>query len=687
MLLSCAVGASVVALACDAGPKPRLEVAQRILDPGPDPDPGGAVGPCELDAETRSAIGCVTTFYGSVADVDVPASPAVLRRRLEVPTEARGGPILVESKLYFAGDDKPKFLPGVAVVAPAGETIDVDLPILPGIPSGRARLDYRLRPIPPAMREHSGEEIAVPPGAVLDLGVALDPLAQWVGVSPVEMELLARRPVGDVRLFRTLLRPGGADVGSWQDHRVGLAPVAGEVVRFVLRSRAVAPPGGESEPAWGFPLWGTANVLVPGPAGRAPNIVLVSLDTLRADLLGVYGSALPTSPEIDRFAGEATVFEHAYATWSSTLHSHMSLFTGRYPSAFGDVQIGRRLSPRIPTLPELLARGGYRTAAVTEDALLRGPLGFRRGVDEYRENRSASVDRAPGQAEKTFGDGLRWLARHRDERFFLFLHTYQVHDPYTPPKDYDRFRSWRDESGIERSIDDDTPGEVRQRSLYAGEVLYLDSEVRRLLDGLAALDLADDTIVLLIADHGEEFREHGLMGHGKALFEESVHVPLLMRAPGIAPGGLRVPALVSLVDVLPTLLEVASVDPPPGLQGRSLIPLLSDPSAPGLADRVVYSELHTEFFEQVAVRDRANSWIFSGLPTPRVFAFDRGRDPYEQVRLHDPDLLARGAALRGELEASTAEARSALSADPSRLEAEPLDDATAAKLRALGYAD
>src|SRR5262249_29376716 len=160
---------------------------------------------------------------------------------------------------------------------------------------------------------------------------------------------------------------------------------------------------------------------------------------------------------------------------------------------------------------------------------------------------------------------LAWLSRHRDERFFLFLHTYQVHAPYTPPPAYDRFSQPHPQPPP-------VPGQKpppqweRDHELYLGEVLYTDAELTKLLDGLDALGLADATVVTLTADHGEEFGEHGLPGHGKALFEESLHVPLIVRAPGIAPAGARVPALASLIDVVPTALELAGAAEPPDVQ-------------------------------------------------------------------------------------------------------------------------
>ncbi|HZR84698.1 MAG TPA: sulfatase [Candidatus Binatia bacterium] len=681
--MSCAVGILLLASACSRANEPQLEVVHRILDVAPQPAAGDAVGWCELESEVRPAIGCLPKFPGSIAKLEVADSP--LRRRLAVPEAARGGPILVESRLVFAGGGRPTFLPAFVVREPAGETIDVELTIPSAAPKKSARLEYRLRPLPPAVREYASAEIDVPRGAVLEVGVAVDPLARRVERAPCEMEIVARRGSSERRLFRTLLAPGGAGVGRWRDQRIDLAPVAGDRVHLVFRSRVVAPPGGEIDVAYGFPIWGTANVLAPASRAR-PNVILVSLDTLRADHLGGYGSALETSPEIDRFAGEATLFELAYATWTSTLQSHMSLFTGRYVAGYGDISLTRALSPGIPTLPELLAGAGYATAAVTEDAILRRALGFGRGVDSYRENRSTGPHAAPGHAEQTFATGLRWLKRHRDERFFLFLHTYQVHSPYTPPPAFDRFRTWNDR-GVERPIDADTPPGVRDERLYAGEVRYTDAEVGKLLAGIAALGVSESTIVVVAADHGEEFGEHGLSGHGKALFRESAHVPLIVRAPGIAPPGLRVPVQVSLVDVLPTLLELTGIEPPHRISGRSLVPLLADPSSPAFADRPVFSEVQSVFGDLFAVRDRTHTWIFAGRQTPRIVAYDRRLDRDEHVAVRDSGLLERGRRFRDAFDAEVAAIRPVDAARDRALQVDSPDPATARKLRALGYVE
>src|SRR5262249_5549918 len=159
--------------------------------------------------------------------------------------------------------------------------------------------------------------------------------------------------------------------------------------------------------------------------------------------------------------------------------------------------------------------------------MLVGAAGFQRGFGYYRENKGASIWDASGQVDVTFPAGLRWLEAHRGERFFLFLHTYHVHQPYSPPPPFDLFRTYR-EDGKEAPITEATPLAIRSRHLYAGEVRYVDSEFARLMEGLSALGEADRTLVVITSDHGEEFFEHGWKGHDESLYEEVLRVPLIL---------------------------------------------------------------------------------------------------------------------------------------------------------------
>jgi arylsulfatase A-like enzyme len=434
-------------------------------------------------------------------------------------------------------------------------------------------------------------------------------------------------------------------------------------------------------------LWGAPQVLEPRPRREQRNLLLISLDTLRADHVGAYGCDLPTTPAIDRLAAEGTLFEQTISAYPSTPASHMTMLTGTYPSVHGVVGPSDRLG-RIPTLAELLAARGYETAAVTEDGMLVAGAGFSRGVGYYRENRSTSIWDASGQVDVTFPAALRWLEAHRGEKFFLFVHTYQVHEPYSPPPAFNLFTTYR-QDGREVPITEATPLATRDRHAYAGEVRYVDSELERLLDGLAALGEAARTLVVVTSDHGEEFWEHGWKAHDESLYDEVLRVPLVLRAPGLVPAGVRVPVQVSLVDLAPTLLDLLGVPAPASMQGVSLVPLLHDPRAPALAARAVFAELtkRRKNTRLVAARTAAFKWIFHEPPDVPVQVFDLQADPGERHDIASPELVARGETLLAQYRAELAAAgvRPEGTVEAASEAAPVLDERTMEKLRALGY--
>lgn len=322
--------------------------------------------------------------------------------------------------------------------------------------------------------------------------------------------------------------------------------------------------------------------------------VLISVDTLRADRLGAYGHPRPTSPFFDRLAARGVLFENAIAPYPATLVSHMSMFTGLYPPQHGVYPPAVVLPERIPTLPQRFQEGGFRTQGHTEGGFVGWGFGFERGFEVY-DDTGYTVDT---DIEATFGRGLDFLrALGSDERFFLFLHTYSVHDPYDPPPDFvaefDQHGPAPDSSGerirgFNHGREAIAPAEVeRFARRYEASVRYVDSVLEDFVDELERLGLLADTTVVITSDHGEEFLEHGKLGHTQ-LYPELLHVPLLIVHPDRA-AGVRVADVVSLVDVAPTLVELAGLPPFSDIAGRSLAPYLVDP---GLRHEMLgYAEL------------------------------------------------------------------------------------------------
>ena len=329
----------------------------------------------------------------------------------------------------------------------------------------------------------------------------------------------------------------------------------------------------------------------PPPHGR---FILISLDTLRADHLGAYGYGRATSPFLDSLAARGTLFENAIAQLPGTLPSHMSIFTGLYPAEHAVFPPDGVLAAQIRTVPEVLRAHGFRTGGHVEGGYMEGRHGFSRGFEEWSDDspmvqsRGRSV-KSKDAVKRTFRRGLDFLKRVRgSESFFLFLHTYSVHDPYDPPEPY-RSLYWSGPpppgaappEGPELLAFNDgrrklVPGAVEYyEALYDAQINYTDDVVEDFFAGLSSLGLADDVTVIVTSDHGEEFLEHGQLVHTQ-VYQENVHVPLIVISPGQREGR-RVASLAQSIDIGPTLLELAGVPPAarPRVSGRSLVPLLA----------------------------------------------------------------------------------------------------------------
>ena len=327
-----------------------------------------------------------------------------------------------------------------------------------------------------------------------------------------------------------------------------------------------------------------------GPAeppvpGTTRGVILISLDALRADHLGTYGHDRPTSPFLDSLAARGAVFERAVAQYPSTLASHLTMFTGLYPQEHAVFRPERFLDPTIETLPESLLAAGFRTAGFTEGGFMSGPYGFERGFELFDDPRY----RDDTDVERTFERGLEFLEGVADdERFFLFLHTYSIHDPYTPPAAY-RGLFWDGEPppgtfpsdgqnlrAVNRGELAVTPEIVDYlASQYDASIRYVDDVLKRFWGRVEALGLADEVTLVITSDHGEAFYEHGKLAHMQ-VYPEDLLVPLIVLHPEVtAPA--RVPALVGLVDLAPTLYQLAGVEPPRPPSGRSLAPYLLSP--------------------------------------------------------------------------------------------------------------
>jgi len=386
-----------------------------------------------------------------------------------------------------------------------------------------------------------------------------------------------------------------------------------------------------------------------GEDGR-PNLVLVSIDSLRARNLGCYGYGRDTSPFLDELAREGVRFTNAFSTTSWTLPAHAALFTGLFDSAHGLVDNGLALGDEHLTLAELLGREGYETAGFFGGPYLHPTFGLGQGFDTYvdcsataresgeRVRVDARSEHSRSHADVT-GPRTReavaaWArARDRGAPCFLFVHLWDVHYDYLAPPEYvERFSpgydgpvDGRDVMG--EGVRADMPAEdlAHLVALYDAEIRFTDDVLRGILDDLRGLGMLDDAVVVVTADHGEEFFEHGGKGHQRTLFDEVLQVPLVVWAPS-GPSGIE-PAVVDdqvrLVDLLPTLLELAGGEGALAVQGRSLVPLLEGGSlepVPALAELLVNDEdlraLRTLEAKRIVDARRSGAQVFDLAADP-----------------------------------------------------------------------
>ncbi len=307
-----------------------------------------------------------------------------------------------------------------------------------------------------------------------------------------------------------------------------------------------------------------------------PNIVLIIIDTLRADHLGCYGYDRNTSPTIDSLAASGTLWEEVQAQSSWTLPAITSIFTGLDVRQHG---AGRKndqvygMNPNTPFLPLLLNHSGYATCGIFNVYLLSEQFGFNKGFDSFSCNWMGSTE-----AENSVNQAIDWIQNfNQNEPFFLALHVFDVHDPYDPPPPFDLLFSQNGSEGItdwprleSGSLDNPEFYKDHIINMYDGEIAWTDFQISRLLQFLRNSGLDENTVIIITSDHGEEFLEHNGFGHGKTMYQEVVHVPLIISGPGFEKG-LVDSSVRAHIDILPTILDMIGAENPADLSGYSLL--------------------------------------------------------------------------------------------------------------------
>lgn len=395
---------------------------------------------------------------------------------------------------------------------------------------------------------------------------------------------------------------------------------------------------------------------------RGDNVLLITVDTTRADRIGCYGYRPARTPAIDALASRGVLFQKAYAQVPLTLPSHSSIMTGRYPREHGVRDNGREtLGRQFPTLASIFQEHGYRTGGFVSAFVLDHRFGIARGFDVYADQMYAEPpDDAPQElqlrANVTTDRALNWLGASPDAPFFCWVHYYDPHDPYDPPAEF---------------VD-------VERDPYDGEIAFMDSQIGRLVEWLDRQGLRDKTLIVLIGDHGESLGEHDEHGHTNFTYDTNLHIPLIFASGHAGQPGLRSNVLVESVDVLPTVLELFGWKSPDALMSRSLVPILGGGS---LADAEVYSEtLYVRngfgWAEQRSLT--TSEWKFISSEKPELY--DLVKDPGEVnnvIEAHPRVAAELNARLLARFEAMV----------PGKAEKADLSEAAKAGLAGLGYLD
>jgi arylsulfatase A-like enzyme/Flp pilus assembly protein TadD len=411
-------------------------------------------------------------------------------------------------------------------------------------------------------------------------------------------------------------------------------------------------------------LSGSLAAAQPAPK-PAPNVLLITIDTLRADHVGCYGYKQIKTPNIDGLAADGARFERAFAVVPVTLPSHTTMLTGTYPMLSGMHDFsGNKLSPLQPTLASVLREAGYATGAMVGSAVLDSRFGLNQGFDFYYDHfdfsrlDEANLDEMERPGNVVADVALDWLGKNAQKKFFLWMHLYDPHFPYRPPEPY--AHEYADH-------------------LYDGEIAFADEQVGRLLRFLKDKGLYRNTLIVLSGDHGESLGEHGEKTHGFFIYNATMRVPLVIKLPESA-AARTITDPVSLVDLMPTVLAALGIEIPAQVQGRSLLPALREDK--GDRDRSLYGETYLPrlHFNWSELRGAENA-RYHFIDAPRPELYDLTKDPGE---VHN--LFAEKKAVAEEMRSKLVGLIREYSAGKEMAEKTGLDPALMERLKSLGYA-
>jgi choline-sulfatase len=419
--------------------------------------------------------------------------------------------------------------------------------------------------------------VEVPPGAKLCFSVAAI-LNKSSGKKPDASVKVLALPVDGGQPIEALSKSYSGT--NWHDEMIDVGGSAGRFTRIDLEIEG--PPGGRV--ALGNPAIRIAPPKIELPGHKKRNAIIVLIDTLRADKLTSYAKTRVRTPAFAKFVKESTLFEHCQAPSNWTKPSCTTVLTGLYPDSHKARGHGSKVCSSIKLASEIFTEAGFVTGAFIANGYLAAEFGFKRGWSQYinfiRENKKT-------EAEHVYKESLDFIAANKEKPFFTYIQTIDPHVPYDPPPEdlklydaseyegpvHNRSTGILLEEFKRKKVELNMRDRRRLEALYDGEVTYHDRHFGHFLDGLNKLGVLDDTAIIVCADHGEEFFDHESLGHGHTLFQELLHVPLVMRAPAVVPAGKRLKNDVGLADILPTLLTATGVPVPKGVEGRDLLPI------------------------------------------------------------------------------------------------------------------
>jgi len=559
-----------------------------------------------------------------------------------------------------------------------------------------------------ALYQHPPSSVAIAPlprGESCELRFALGIKDDvWDKSDGVSFRIVIRKDGQESTVFEEFL-DASTELARWRERVVDLGRLARDSDSALILETE---PGPEGDGSFDQAGWGAPHIVCEEPkleervAGR-PNVILISIDTLRADHLGVYGYEGTTSPTLDELASSSLVFTNAFAPAPWTLPSHASMFTGRLPyeHGAGHRDVYEPLSSEHPTLATVLREAGYRTVGFSAGGFAGQRFGLARGFDRW-------VERPRANLRSVMPEVLDAIGANAEASFFLFLHTFDVHGPYLaweeeaptarpsraaslPATEWRRIESidYHSYHGLDRF---QGLGEVI--AAYDGGIRHVDAQLKRLLLYLRELSLYDDTLLIVTSDHGESlYEDHLYIGHSYTVSDREIRVPLIIRLPGGSHAG-RTPELVSLVDLAPLVLDVVGIQEKPPMSGSNPLSRLE-----GVLDRRPHVQGEAVHTGVRFVRSRKWKVITEALPVgdprsqlPRSLG-DRFEGSPRALALEGDGSEAVVFGVRG----ATAEALAGLPDlwDLARSAPEPgtdlgssppaLDDAQIEELRALGY--